>query len=269
MVRDIYMFSKIDKEAEVVWFKVTYENTVHSEVDITSFFADNGLDIRFAYFDSSEDPSKGKYVMFTEVEKSRDIKSIADKLGKLDVVLNLDWGFSKNRVIQSVEFPLYLMGERAVVIRVKTFVKIFNIIKEHVPGSDGLMTIVGVASGVDTVKYLRKIAVLNDSNFLDLLKELVMAAGWGILDHEVDIVNLEGTIRINNSFIAEEHRESDVPVCIYMSAFFSGYLSEYLKRTVHVHETRCKSMGDVFCEHQVSPVPEGVSAGHTLKGESY
>ncbi|MEZ5336242.1 MAG: hypothetical protein R2741_13950 [Methanolobus sp.] len=89
------MFSKIDKEADVVWFKITYENTVHSEADITTFFAENDFDIRFAYLDSSEDPTKGKYVMFTESKKGRDIESIAQELLKKDVVLDLEWGFSE------------------------------------------------------------------------------------------------------------------------------------------------------------------------------
>ncbi|WP_094226474.1 V4R domain-containing protein [Methanolobus psychrotolerans] len=268
MVRDLYMFSRIDKEAEVVWFKITYENTLHSEADITSFFAEKELDIRFAYLDCSEDPSRGKYVMFTEAEKGRDIKIVADELEDMDVVLELDWGFSKNRVIQSVEFPLHLLGQRAVIVRAKTFVNILNIIAENVPQSEGLLTIIGLKSGTGTVKYLREIVDVNDSNFFDLLKELLMAAGWGILDYEMDTVELKGTVRIRESFIADEYGESDVPVCGYISGFLAGYISESLSQTVQVRETRCKSMGDIFCEHLVSPAPKGVNIEHLLRGES-
>lgn len=269
MVRDLYMFSKIDKEAEVVWFKVTYENTVHSEADITSFFSDNGLDIRFAYLDSSEDPSKGKYVMFTEVEKGRDIKSIADELGKMNVVLELEWGFSKNRAVQTVEFPLHLLGERAIIIRAKTFVNILNIIKENVPQSEGLLTIIGLKSGAGVVKYLRDMIDVNDSNFLDLLKELLMAAGWGTLDYEMNNVDKKGTLRISDSFIADNYEESDVPTCGYISGFLAGYISESLNTTVQVRETKCKSMGNGFCEHLVSPAPKEVKIEHLLRGESH
>lgn len=267
MVRDLYMFSEIDKEAEVVWFKIIYENTVHSEAAITSFFADNGLDIRFAYLDSSEDPSKGKYVMFTEVEKSKDVKSIADNLAKMDVVLNLEWGFSKNRAIQTVEFPLHLLGERAIIIRVKTFVKILNIINENVPQSEGLLTMIGLKSGVGVAKYLRDMVDVNDSNFLDLLKELFMASGWGTFDYEMNTVDKKGTIRVSDSFIADEYRESDVPKCGYMSGFLAGYISETLGTTVQVRETICKSMGNDLCEHQVSPAPKDAKIEHLLRGE--
>lgn len=266
MGRDLYMFSRVDTEAEVIWFKITYENTLHSEADITSFFAEKDLDIRFAYLDSSEDPSRGKYVMFTEAEKGMDIESIADELNKMKVVLDLDWGISKNRVIQSVDFPLQLLGDRAVLIRAKTFVNFLNVLDEHVPQSSGLLTIVGLKNGEGAAKYMKEVTDVNESNFLDLLKELLMAAGWGILKHDIDITELEGTVRINESFIAGEYEDSDIPVCGYISGFLAGYISESLGRIVQVRETRCKGMGDVFCEHIISPVPEGVNIGQPRSG---
>lgn len=269
MVRDLYMFSRVNKEADVVWFKITYENTLHSEADITSFFAEKNLDIRFAYLDSSEDPSRGKYVMFTEAEKGIDIEKIADELRQMDVVLNLDWGYSKNRVIQSVDFPLHLLGDRAIIIRAKTFVNMLNVLNEHVPQAEGLLTIVGLKNGEGAARYLQKMNGFDESNFLDHLKELLMAAGWGLLEYDIDTVELKGSARIRDSFIAEEFGESDVPVCGYISGFLAGYISESLGRTVQVRETRCKSMGDIFCEHIISPAPKGVKIEHLLRGESY
>ncbi|SFM57616.1 hypothetical protein SAMN04488696_1675 [Methanolobus profundi] len=268
MVRDLYMFSKVDPEADVVWFKINYENTLHSEADITAFFADKDLDIRFAYLDSSEDPSKGKYVMFTEAKKGRDIKSIAEELEKKDIVLGLDWGYSKNRVIQSVDFPLHILGDRAVMIRAKTFVNFLNVLNEHVPQSEGLLTIVGLRNGEGAARYLRGVTEMDDSNFLELLKELLMAAGWGILDYDMDVDELKGSARIRESFIAGEYEDSDTPVCGYISGFLAGYISESLGKVVQVRETRCESMGDVLCEHIISPVPEGAKIEHLLRGGS-
>lgn len=269
MVRDLYMFSRVDKEAEVVWFRITYENTVHSEADITSFFAGKGLDIRFAYLDSSEDPSRGKYVMFTEAEADRNIDIIADELAKMDVVLDIDWGYSENRIIQSVDFPLNILGERAVIIRAKAFVDILDLVNENVPQSEGLLTLIGLKNGAGAARYLKEITDVSQNNYLDLLKELLMAAGWGILEHEVNNTELKGIIRIKDSFIAGEYEDSDVPVCGYISGLLAGYISETLKRTVQVRETRCNSMGDDVCEHVVSPAPTSVKIEHLLRGESH
>jgi predicted hydrocarbon binding protein len=267
MVRDLYMFSRVNEEADVIWFKVAYENTVHSEADITSFFAEKGLDIRFAYLDSSEDPTKGKYVMFTEAEKGRDIGSIAEELEKMDVVLSVKWGYSKNRAIQSVDFPLQLLGKRAVIIRAKTFVDIINIMNEQVPQSEGLLTMIGIRNGAGAARYMQEMVEMNDDNFLGLLGELLMAAGWGKIEYDINIFELTGIVRMKDSFLADEYGESDVPVCVYISAFLAGYISECLKKTVQVRESKCKSMGDEVCEHVISPAPSGVKIEHLLRGE--
>nr|WP_321497903.1 4-vinyl reductase [uncultured Methanolobus sp.] len=267
MVRDLYMFSRVNEKADVVWFKIAYENTLHSEADITSFFAEKELDIRFAYFDSSEDPTEGKYVMFTEAEKGRDIDSIVKELENMDVVLSVKWGYSKNRAIQSVDFPLRILGERAVLIRAKTFLDFINIMDEHVSQSEGLLTIIGLKNGAGAARYMREMTEMNNDNFLDLLGELFMAAGWGKIEANVNISELSGTIRVNDSFLADEYGDSDVPVCVYISAFLAGYISESLKKTVQVRESRCKSMGDEICEHVISPAPSGVKIEHILRGE--
>lgn len=269
MVRDLYMFSKVDKDSDVIWFKITYKNTLHSEADITAFFAENNCDIRFAYLDSSEDPSKGKYVMFTEAKKGRNVQMIADKLSKMDVVLNLKWGYSKNRVIQSVEFPLNLLGGRAVIIRARTFINILEIVKEHVPQSDGLLTIIGIKSGVGAASYLREMTDLNEENCLDLLRELFMASGWGLLEYDIDFTQLTGIIKIEKSFLAEEDNDRNVPACGYISSFLAGYISEALGKTVQIRETRCKSITGDYCEHTVSPAPRGAKIEHLLRGESH
>ncbi|MDW7733092.1 MAG: V4R domain-containing protein [Methanolobus sp.] len=267
MVRDLCMFSKADEKAEVIWFKIAYENTVHSEADITSLFAEKELDVRFAYLDSLEDPSRGKYVIFTEVEKGRDVSGIVKELKELDVVLDVEYGISKNQVMQSVEFPLSLFGERAIILRARTFVDILRIVNEHVPQAEGVQMLTGIKSGTSAVRLLRDIIDVDENNCFDLLKELFMAAGWGMIEYDIDIQSLKGTIRTGDCFISDTYRESDVPVCAYISGFFAGFISEVTKRTVQVHESQCLAAGNMFCEHIVAPAPKGTKTEHILRGE--
>lgn len=267
MVRDLCMFSKANKDAEVIWFKIAYRNTVHSEADITSLFAEKGLDMRFAYMDSLEDPARGKYVIFTEVEKGRDVNDVVAELEQMDVVLDVEYGISRNQVMQSVEFPLSLFGERAVILRARTFVDILRIMNEHVPQAEGLQMHTGIISGTMAVKLLREIIDIDESNCFDLLKELFMAAGWGMLEFDVDIKNLEGSIRTLDCFISDVYKETEMPVCAYISGFFAGFISEVMERTVQVHESQCLSTGHIFCEHIISPVPKGAKTEHVLRRE--
>jgi predicted hydrocarbon binding protein len=267
MVRDLYMFSKVDSNAKVVWFKIEYQNTLRSEADITSLFADKEMDIRFAYLDSSEDPSKGKYVIFTEVDKDRELESIVEELKQMDVVLSVDYGISKNRVMQSVEFPLNILGERATILRAKTFVNILKIIHENTPQAEGLLMLTGIRSGSEAVRYLQEITDVTKDNCMDLVNELFMAAGWGILECEIDCETLVGTVKVKDSFIAEAYGDNEMPVCGYMSGFFAGFISTVNGKNVQVHESYCMSMGAEVCEHLVSPTPEKVQIEHVMRGE--
>lgn len=267
MVRDLYMFSKVDKDAEVVWFKIEYQNTLRSEAEITSFLADKELDIRFAYLDSSDDPSKGKFVVFTEVDKGREMEDIVAELKQIDVVLNVDYGISRNRVMQSVEFPLNILGERATIVRANTFVNILKIINEHTPQAEGLLMLTGIKSGAEAVTYLQEITEVSKNNCMELLREFFMAAGWGILECDIDCETLLGSIKVKDSFISEAYGENEMPVCGYMSGFFAGFLSTIAGKNIQVHESYCTSMGTDICEHLVSPTPENVRIEHVMRGE--
>ncbi|MDK2948478.1 MAG: uncharacterized protein PWQ63_1638, partial [Methanolobus sp.] len=116
-------------------------------------------------------------------------------------------------------------------------------------------------------RYMQEMVEMNDDNFLGLLGELLMAAGWGKIEYDINIFELTGIVRMKDSFLADEYGESDVPVCVYISAFLAGYISECLKKTVQVRESKCKSMGDEVCEHVISPAPSGVKIEHLLRGE--
>jgi hypothetical protein len=116
---------------------------------------------------------------------------------------------------------------------------------------------------------MQEMAEIDNDNFLDILGELLMAAGWGKIEYDINIFELTGTVRMKDSFLADEYGESDTPVCVYISAFLAGYISECLKKTVQVKESRCKSMGDGVCEHVISPAPSGVKIEHVLRGESH
>ena len=72
---------------------------------------------------------------------------------------------------------------------------------------------------------------------------------------------------LNDSFIVDVYRESEMPVCGYISGFFAGYISQVLGRTVQVHESRCQGQGNDFCEHVVTPAPKGAKLEHVLRGE--
>ncbi len=262
------MFCTADETANVIWFDISYVDTIRSQADITGFFADNNVNIQFGYFDNTGHAKTGKYIIYTQVKKSVDVEKLVAGLKDLDVVHDVKCGISSNKMVQSVEFPLNLLGGRAIISRATTFVDIIRTVYENVPQSDGLMMLSGLKSGIHAAKYFKGITTIDENNFKDILKELLMATGWGILDIEYDCDTMSGRIFVRESFIADRYIENERPVCGYMSGYFAGFITEAVGKTMRVREVRCKSMGHDVCEHVISLAPKGVKLEHLLRGES-
>lgn len=262
------MFCSADETANVIWFDISYVDTISSQADITGFFADNNVNIKFGYFNNTGHAETGKYIIFTQIGKSVDVEKLVADLKGLSVVHDVKYGISSNKMIQSVEFPLNLLGERAIISRAATFVDIIRTVYENVPQSDGLIMLSGLKSGTHAAKYFKGITTIDKNNFKDILKELLMATGWGILDIEYDCDSMSGRIFVHKSFIADRYKESERPICGYMSGYFAGFITEAVGKTMRVREVRCKSMGHDVCEHVISLAPEGVKLEHLLRGGS-
>ena len=268
IVRDLCMFCTADETENVIWFNIIYYDRISSHADIMNFMADNGINVRFGYLDNRMNTGTGKYIFFTNIDKKVDLISLVDELKDLDVVIDVEYGISKNTIIQSAEFPLNMLGERAIIARATTFVDIIRTLYENVSQSNGLMMLSGLKGGIDAAKYFKGVIDIDESNFKDILEELFIATGWGILDIEYDQETMSGRIIVKESFIANKYKESERPVCGYMSGYFAGFLTEVLGQTMHVREVRCKSMGHYVCEHAISLAPPGAKLEHLLRGES-
>jgi predicted hydrocarbon binding protein len=267
MVRDLYMFSKGDEKAHVVWFSITYQSNVGAETNINSVLAEMGMKIRFAYLDNTEPNGQGKYVLFTEVMEEPQIDTINKKLRDIEGVNDIESGISGNRMIHTVDFPLNFLGERAVITRSRTFLDILKIIRENVIQPDGLLLLSGLKGGKGAAKYVKGLTPANRNNCMAILRELFLASGWGKLELDFERDTYSGKVRVRDSFIADAYGPSDLPVCGYMSGFIAGYMTEMIGYTFQVREVSCKSMGHGVCEHLVSPAPEGVNLEHIMKEE--
>lgn len=268
MTHNLGTFFSKEKKGYYVWFKIYYTDTPDSQADIVKLFASEDIDIRYGYLDNTEYKDKGKYVLFARVKTGTDINDFLSKLKTLDVVLNIEHNILQNGTLHSLDYPLQLLGERAVIARATTFVDIVRIIKNNVSDSSGLLMVSGLNGGIHAARYIKTKINIDKNNLTDILKELVTSAGWGLLDMDLDFDTLNGKIYFMNCFIAETYGESERPVCEYISGFFSGFFTESLGEPVHVREIRCKSMmGIDFCEHMISKAPQGIKPEHILRGE--
>ncbi|WP_333787755.1 V4R domain-containing protein [Methanomethylovorans sp.] len=267
MVRDLYMFSRGDEKALVVWFSILYKANMGAEANINSALGEMEVKIRFAYLDNTEPDGQGKYVLFTEIKEEAQVDMINKRLLAIDGIIDVESGISRNRMIHSVDFPLNFLGERALITRSKTFVDILKIIRENVIQPDGLLLLSGLKGGRGAARYVRNIMPVDMKNCMAVLRELFLASGWGKLEMDFDKETCSGKVVVRDSFIADAYGPSDLPVCGYMSGFIAGYMTEMMGYTFQVREVSCKSMGNAVCEHVVSPAPDGVKPEHIMKEE--
>lgn len=255
MVRDLFMCAGLNEDFQIVWFKIFYSKKTGSISLITDFLEKENASIIFGHLDITQET--GEYSVFTGLKKNIDPADLARKIKSLEVVSEVEYWISKNKMIYSVDFPLDVTGVRGVMARALTIVGIIKTLFQNAPHAEGLLTISGLQGGIHSAKYFKSVIPVDDSNYASVLADLIKGLGWGILEIECDPKTYEGKIIVKDSFIADVYGASDQPVCAFMSGYFAGYLTEYFGKSISVREVNCKVTGKEFCEHVISPAPSG------------
>lgn len=263
MVRELCIFCW-DKPVNLAWFKMVIKNA-DDQIDISHFLAGSHLNVRFEYLAEMEGPTF-EYVVFSQISQNFDIEKLVKELREHDKVIDISWEVANNVSFHSTEFPLELMGERAIITRATTFVDILKILNEYTTQSSTLLFLSGLRGGSNAAKYFIKTTELNRYNMIAKITELFLVAGWGKLEIDFDIETLKGTIKVKDSFIADTLGISESQVCGYMSGYFSGFFSQVLDMNMYVSETACKSMGNPHCEHSIYKAPHG-KIEHLIRGD--
>jgi hypothetical protein len=248
LTRDVCMFYVGDENTTLAWFKVTLVDRPGSLSVIPIIFAVNGVDQLFGYFSIIERGVKGKYVTFAEFTENTDVNKIVNDLKALEEVMDVQYHVTKKIIIQTAEFPLGMFNSRAVIVRNATFSDIMATIEEVTPNANALIFHCGLKGGMDAAKYFKEVAGIQKHDFITLLRGILFSAGWGIVDIDFNFNTSEGSVKVQDSFLAETYRMSGQMQCGYLSGYFSGFFTEILNKNIHVKETQCKSQGAKACE---------------------
>ena len=74
--------------------------------------------------------------------------------------------------------------------------------------------------------------------------------GWGKIS--IDRENL--VIKVENSFIAKNYGESEIPVCQFLRGYYAGLGEVLTNRGMDAEERKCAACGDDFCEFVLKPI---------------
>ena len=115
----------------------------------------------------------------------------------------------------------------------------------------------GIRAGKGSTKVLLEEWTEQGMTFLRRWGEFYRSAGVGwfkLEDIQVDFRSQTGSLRIKQSFIAEEYGPSDRSVCHFLCGFFVGVLEEVLRAKLLCEEVTCLAKGDPDCTFRFEPV---------------
>jgi len=174
------------------------------------------------------------------------------ELSELEDILNVEYKVRKNFCFQSNEFPLYILGERAVVFRAEMVSELFGMISATFPQAEGFMNLCGMKSGVRVAQIVEDMLELEIEERLKLLEEIVPFVGWGRCEVIIGTQFNSSTQHVDISIITHDSFltsgiKSPHPVCAYLGGFYTGYVGYVLRKRVYALEVRCMAKGDPYC----------------------
>lgn len=267
MVQDLCMFAGWEEDTEIVWFKIHYPAGKGNLASILNFLEERDVGIKIGHIDNTESKDVGYYSIFTRIKKGVDLDKFTQEMKALGPVKDIEYGISKYNMIYSVDFPMNVIGARAIIARAKTLVDVIKTFYENAPHAEGLLIQSGLKGGIEAAKYFESVMPLDMNNAGDMIAELFFAVGWGRLDIECDCETMAGRVIVRDSFIADVWGDSDQPVCAFISGYLAGYFTQVTGRPIQVREVSCKATGHEVCEHVISPAPETMKLEHLMRGE--
>ncbi|RLG23009.1 hypothetical protein DRN72_00055 [Methanosarcinales archaeon] len=236
----------------LAWLKILTFDRIGVVHRISDVLVSHDVNQRFGYFTAFD--KNGKYVSLVELPPNVDVVELVNELKKVDDVLDVEYEVREGFCFQNNEFPLYILGERAVIFRAEMISELFGMISASFPQAEGFMNLCGMKSGVRVAQIVEGMIEVEPSKRLKLLEEIVPFVGWGRCEVVFESNGSEGKDRESFSLAIITHDsfltssiESHHPVCVYLGGFYTGYVSYVLGRRVYARETMCMAKGDPYC----------------------
>ena len=124
---------------------------------------------------------------------------------------------------------------------------------ESIVGNDGAAVIfyeAGKKVGALRTKSWKDEWGLEGEEFIKKMEECLAELGWGKFRVDLDAL----VVTTENSFMANNYGESEVPVCHFLRGYYAGMMEVLTTQALDGEETKCAACGDDCCEFVLKPV---------------
>jgi len=222
--------------------------------NVANILFSKGINILHGFHYAYPDQNEAMWSFFADLKHSNEkIENLIKEIESLDITLEVK--FSKpiidGLIVDSLHFPVMVLDERSVVMKVKTISESFNRLYEKFSsGACFILYEMGKAAGENKVKTMNEKYNLDKLTLLKVILAEKAAKGWGIPEIEkFDEEKFEAVIAVQELFecLLFQGRNKEGK-----SHFFRGYLagvlSQLFNKSVSVTETECIAKGDRNCK---------------------
>jgi len=246
--------SAYSEEGELFQFAVKLKNTPGAISEMVNLLSSKGVNILHGFHVVCSGEKEAVWSFFADLKDSNErVENLIKEIEGLGSTLEVRFSrpIIDGLIIDELHFPIMVLGERSLVMKVETVANSFNRLYEKFGSGAGFILYeMGIAAGENKVKKMSERYNLDKLTILRVILAERAAKGWGI--PEIEKFDEEKT----DVIVTVQELFECLPFCgKYKEAkshFFRGYLAGVLNqlfnKTFSVIEVECVAKGDQRCK---------------------
>jgi len=240
-------------DRKIVEFSFKLKNLPGVIEKISSIMAKHKINILSGFHVAYPDKEEATWSFFADFTNSDvEMKEIVERIRSMNFILDMNFNEEKinGLLVDNFHFPLLVLNERSITLRVDSFANIVKRLYE-VFGSGGATILyeMGMELGENAVKKTKERYNIKGVEVLKAILIERIAKGWGIPElEEFDEEKCVAIIKVHELYECIPFKGMKKEPCSY---FFKGYLTGILKnlfnKEVKVIEEKCVAKGDPYC----------------------
>jgi len=250
--KDIFCSAYL-KGGELYQLAIRLKNIPGSLAEIANILHSRNVNILHGFHAICPDREEAVWGFFINLKDSNvKIENLINEILNLESTIEVKFSrpIIDGLVVDNLHFPMRVMGERGIVIKIDVFAKIRNRLREKFgSGAYFILYQMGKATGEKQVKNIIEKYCLDKITALKVILAQIAAIGWGI--SEIESFNeekKEASIIVRELFECTPFKgRSREPTSHLFRGCLAGILSQLFGNPTLVVEVECVAKGDPNC----------------------
>ena len=259
--KDIFC-SAYSEDGELFQLAIKLKNAPGSVAEIANILCSKHVNFLHGFHTVCPGREEAVWGLFIDLKESNTkIENLVKEIEGLESTIEVKFSrpIIDGLIVDNLHFPMMVMGERSIVMRIDTFAESFNRLYEKFgSGAYFILYEMGRAAGKRRIKKINEKYCLDKITALKVILAERAAKGWGI--SEIESFNeekKESTITIRELFECMPFQgRSKRSKSHFFRGYLAGVLSQLFGNPTLVIEAECVAKGDPNCRFIGRPQSE-------------